>query len=111
MRAIVVIFALLSSLTGASAQLILPDSQKIRKITDTSVACSTQEDLRKAVQLSPDNAAFKQFMTSKILARACIFYETGDAVYVTDSAPTKGQFKIRAKGDYREFWVYRNAVE
>ena len=105
------IFASFVLATPCGAQALFPDAARAVSIVDVAVACKSPEDLRKAVQMSSDEEAFKKFLAGKIIGGTCLFFEVGDNVYVTEAAATRRQYKVRKTGDRREFWVYENALK
>lgn len=78
----------------------------------TWVGCVTKEQKSELTGylVDGDRAAFESAATRYILEGRCTIFETGERVFVVDTAIFSGLVKVRRRGETRSYWTNTEAV-
>jgi hypothetical protein len=75
--------------------------------------CSDREYFEKLISyaVQNDNKAFSQGLAAGLLSGTCTAFDSGQSVYITDTAIFSGLVEVRKAGSMQEYWTNLEAVK
>ena len=75
--------------------------------TSAAFGCGDREDYLRALRMLTDGdvEAFNSFIAIKAAAAGCTVFQSGERVFLTDSAIIRGLVKVRREGGIVEYWT------
>lgn len=81
--------------------------------SDSYFGCTSRDYFEKLVGYAAqkDMGAFKQGLAAGILAGQCTTFNTGESVFLAETAIFSGLVKVRREGSMAEYWTNIEAVK
>jgi len=88
-------------------------AQSKRIASNSYFGCESREYFGKLVRyiVQKDTEAFKNGLASAVMTGTCTLFNSGEEVFLADTAIFSGMVKVRRRGEAAEYWTNLEAVK